>query len=256
MLNYQSFWAEAVNTANYVFNRMPKDSEISPLEQFFGQKTNLNTFHRFESEIYVKIPDQRRRKLDVKAERMKFIGYDERCYEKLIVSQKKIGLEEDYDFEYDEVQEQQNKANESEIQQESNGQEKVDNELEQCQINVEEDLNVEKELNVEEENIIEIPEEGNQEDEEDTLSHEEPQLRRSSRTTAGKLPAYLNDYIIYMSEEIEKVPTNFCEAKEYDVWMAAMNEELQAIAKNNTWDLVDLPKGISLKQLDVNGCIR
>jgi len=45
-------------------------------------------------------------------------------------------------------------------------------------------------------------------------------------------------------------PTNHAEAMGHPAWEAAMKQELQAVEKNKTWELVDLPAGhrpISLK---------
>ena len=37
-------------------------------------------------------------------------------------------------------------------------------------------------------------------------------------------------------------PTNYKEASQSEAWRAAMNEEIESILRNNTWDLVELPK--------------
>lgn len=39
------------------------------------------------------------------------------------------------------------------------------------------------------------------------------------------------------------VPRNIQEALQHPEWTAAVNEELQALAKNNTWEITTLPKG-------------
>ena len=36
-------------------------------------------------------------------------------------------------------------------------------------------------------------------------------------------------------------PKNFEEASEHEYWIRAMNEELDQIEKNNTWELVPIP---------------
>ena len=36
-------------------------------------------------------------------------------------------------------------------------------------------------------------------------------------------------------------PLDFDEAVKKDVWIKAMDEEIEAIERNSTWDLVDLP---------------
>ena len=38
-------------------------------------------------------------------------------------------------------------------------------------------------------------------------------------------------------------PNNFDEAKSEKKWVNAMQEEIDALAENKTWDLVKLPKG-------------
>ena len=40
-------------------------------------------------------------------------------------------------------------------------------------------------------------------------------------------------------------PTFFDEAIKEEAWTQAMNEEIQAIKKNNMWELVELPQGKS-----------
>jgi Reverse transcriptase (RNA-dependent DNA polymerase) len=89
--------------------------------------------------------------------------------------------------------------------------------------------------------------------------------RRSARET--RLPARLQDFEIYHTvpypiqetvrydkissnfytflTQIEKVPepNNFEEAKQDQNWISAMNDELNALKRNQTWDLVRLPNG-------------
>ena len=38
-------------------------------------------------------------------------------------------------------------------------------------------------------------------------------------------------------------PENFEEASKQEVWIKAMEEEIKMIEKNETWELVDIPKG-------------
>jgi hypothetical protein len=49
-------------------------------------------------------------------------------------------------------------------------------------------------------------------------------------------------------------PVSFDEAAKEDVWIKAMDEEIDSIERNNTWDLVDLPEG--KKILVLSGFIR
>jgi Reverse transcriptase (RNA-dependent DNA polymerase)/Integrase core domain/gag-polypeptide of LTR copia-type/GAG-pre-integrase domain len=110
---------------------------------------------------------------------------------------------------------------------------------------------------------------------EDSVSHgteptvetrdERPPPRRTTR--AAKLPAKLQDFEIYHATsypiqetvrydkvssqfytfltQIDKVsePNSFEEAKQDPNWISAMKEELNALNRNQTWDLVRLPNG-------------
>ena len=44
-------------------------------------------------------------------------------------------------------------------------------------------------------------------------------------------------------EEVRE-PDNYTEAVKDAIWRAAMEEEMHALAENETWDLVDAPKGV------------
>ncbi|GKV28913.1 hypothetical protein SLEP1_g37899 [Rubroshorea leprosula] len=85
---------------------------------------------------------------------------------------------------------------------------------------------------------------GNDEQGEQPLPHEEkPQLRRSTREHKPSARYPSSDYIL-ITEEGE--PENFQEVqshKDKDCWMKAMQEEMNSLHKNNTYELVELPKG-------------
>lgn len=51
---------------------------------------------------------------------------------------------------------------------------------------------------------------------------------------------YANTQALFVAE-----PTNFEEAAKKEEWIKAMREELGAINRNETWELVDLPEGKS-----------
>lgn len=77
----------------------------------------------------------------------------------------------------------------------------------------------------------------------------QPQVRRSQRITTK--PSYLDDYVILAEIECERLlmlvndePYDFGEAKNLKVWVDACEDELFSIEKNNTWVLVELPKGV------------
>jgi len=79
-------------------------------------------------------------------------------------------------------------------------------------------------------------------------------LRKSTRVT--QVPQSLRDYEVYKDDQITEggdlvhlslyvgaEPIDVEEALQEPQWIQAMKEDLSSIKKNNTWDLVNLPKG-------------
>jgi hypothetical protein len=77
---------------------------------------------------------------------------------------------------------------------------------------------------------------------------EEVELRKSSRI---RRPAISTNYVVYLQEFDFDVgpkddPSVFSQAMSGDnstLWYDAMKEEMESMAKNQVWDLIDLPKG-------------
>lgn len=72
------FWAEAVNMAVHVLNRSGTSTVPlkSPYELWHGKKAKLDYLQIFGSEVFVHIPKEKRQKLDPKAVKCVFVGYD------------------------------------------------------------------------------------------------------------------------------------------------------------------------------------
>ena len=68
-------------------------------------------------------------------------------------------------------------------------------------------------------------------------------LRRSHRVTT--LPSHLCDFHCFSALAYLQEPQSFREASSNPLWKQAMKEELDALHKTGTWDLVDLPPGKS-----------
>lgn len=72
------FWAEAIHHANETFNMINKEENVpSPYEIMFEKSPNYD-FHTFGCKVYLKIPDEIRKKLDEKAELMQYLGPDKK----------------------------------------------------------------------------------------------------------------------------------------------------------------------------------
>jgi len=71
------YWGEALMTANHLHNRLPVCGDShTPFERWEGRKPNLNYTKRFGCSAYITIPDEQRRKLDTKARKLTFVGYE------------------------------------------------------------------------------------------------------------------------------------------------------------------------------------
>ena len=66
-------------------------------------------------------------------------------------------------------------------------------------------------------------------------------LRRSYRVTT--LPSHLRDFHCFSALASLQEPQTFRKASSNPLWQQAMKEELDALHKTRTWDLVDLPSG-------------
>ena len=97
---------------------------------------------------------------------------------------------------------------------------------------------------------ITITSEGEEENDDDPDTNQpQPQTRRSTRVS--NKPLYLEDYVLLADGECERLlmiindePWDFSEAKKLQVWIDACLDEISSIEKNNTWILVELPKGV------------
>ena len=65
-------------------------------------------------------------------------------------------------------------------------------------------------------------------------------------TRVRSIPAHLLDYHCYTALATLHEPHTYREASINPLWQIAMKEELDALSKNHTWDLVTLPLGKSV----------
>jgi transposase InsO family protein len=96
------FWAEAINTAIYLNNRIPTkilDSK-TPFEVLYGYKLEVGNLKIFGSKAFAHIPKDERRKLDTKSVKCIFIGYcdDHKAYKLFDISTHKLIARRDVIF--------------------------------------------------------------------------------------------------------------------------------------------------------------
>ena len=79
------------------------------------------------------------------------------------------------------------------------------------------------------------------------LLQEEKIIRKSSRTR--RIPQYLNDYaVLALNAEsfVDNVPNSYEEIQtreDRQKWTRAVEEEIDSLIKNDTWELTELPPG-------------
>ncbi|KAL4289723.1 hypothetical protein GQ457_14G011740 [Hibiscus cannabinus] len=223
----KAFWAEAVKTACYLVNRSPSTAiELkTPMEMWTGKPVDYSKLHIFGSTMYVMYNAQEISKLDPKSRKCKFLGYADgvKGYRLWDPTAHKVIISMDVIFVEDKLQREE----------ENDG-----------TVKKPESIQVEKEFeqrdSFEAEPAHEEPEPENS---------EAPTTRQSDRVR--RRPNWHSDYVMegnvaycLLTEDGE--PSTFQEAmisSDASQWMAAMQEEIEALHKNNTWDLVPLPQG-------------
>jgi len=96
------FWAETVATTVYIMNRTPTAvvHGMTPEEKFTGKKLDVSHLKVFGCIAYVHVHDEKRSKLDPKAEKCIFIGYslEQKGYRCFNSSTRKLQVSRDVVF--------------------------------------------------------------------------------------------------------------------------------------------------------------
>ena len=222
----KSFWAEAVKTACYVINRSPSTAIglKTPMEMWQGKPPNYSSLHIFGCPVYVMYNSQKRTKLDPKSRKCIFLGYTDgvKGYRLWDPTARKVVVSRDVIFAEDELQKEQ--ENDSTIKEITTVQ--IDEKCREGDLSEAEPQHEEQEA---EANDIEV--------------------RRSTRQR--RTPSWHSNYVLtnhdaycLLTEDGE--PTTFMEAMrnpDASMWMTTMQEEIEALHRNHTWKLVELPAG-------------
>ncbi|GJU92725.1 retrovirus-related pol polyprotein from transposon TNT 1-94 [Tanacetum coccineum] len=223
----KSFWAEAVNTACYVINRSPSTAvELkTPMEMWTGKPVNYSDLHIFGSPVYVMYNTQETTKLDPKSRKCLFLGYADgvKGYRLWDPTAHKVVVSRDVVFMEDKVQE--NEESDSTTRETTT-------------------IQMEKEFQSNDSSEA-VP----QHEVNETTESQAPTTRTSDRER--RRPGWQSDYVMesnvaycLLTEEGE--PSTLQEAlnnPDASFWKEAMQEEIEALHKNKTWELVPLPGG-------------
>ncbi|KMQ86061.1 retrovirus-related pol polyprotein from transposon tnt 1-94 [Lasius niger] len=261
-----TYWGEAISTANYLQNRLPtKATSNTPYELWEGTTPDVKHIHVFGCAAYTLVPKQLRKKLDSKAVKMTFMGYEpgSKAYRLLNQNTGKIIVSRDVQFIDEEIWSEQftevkfvEDSITNDLPKLSGGQEEQQGTSKQETSSVKYDGLDEKTLdrskniqqeersttsgqrkNSETEKVIEII------DSEDEAIDEAKTVRRSERNNKGQPPERFTDLLNVAREARE--PKSFREALtslDAERWRQAMTDELNGLMQNNTWELVDPPR--------------
>lgn len=267
----KELWAEAVNTACYIRNRLITASckEVyTPYEVLHGRKPDVSHLKIFGSKAYVYKPSVRRNgKFDSRSEEGILVGYCRgNAYRILMNGSNRIIESKDVTFDENIVgksNELTNEMVEFDVEMDTEISDLNDNYLgdinsDEEEIVIERNQDDENELNDEiitidagapkstQQNIVQIP---NVEVDLDALTYipAEREERRSQRTTIGNRPSRFGYDEVYFAQpniKSDDTPTTFEEAmssRNKEDWLEAMRFEISSLESLKTWDLVELP---------------
>lgn len=204
----QKLWAEAVNTSCYILNRTgpTKTDGVSPYELWTGKQAPVDHLKIFGTQCFVHIPKQKRQKLDAKAIKGYLVGYcgNKDGYRVYIPEKNDIALSRDVIFkdELPSVTEQPTELVETEVEFQT------DNDTVTDQSNTD-------------------------------VIGEQILMPRNKRQI--KRPIKFDDYAMFAGYEEPESYMEALESSNTEEWKAAMDEEMNSLMENDTWDLVEKP---------------
>ncbi|WJX12733.1 hypothetical protein P8452_03195 [Trifolium repens] len=241
------FWAEAVNTACYIQNRI----YIRPIlnkttyELFKGRKPNISYFHQFGCTCYILNNKVHLKKFDSKACKGIFIGYSERSKSYRVYNSETNTVEESMHVKFDDKEPDDKK---SEPVKDLSGSDESEDEASEYDNNIEsvEDSEAQEDAPSdaaqEHQTIDDNSEESNIP--RNTLKyksshHEELILGNKNNPRKTRSNFRVDESLFGLVSLIEPKTTN--EALPDDAWIVAMEEELNQFKRNDVWDLVPKP---------------
>lgn len=247
------FWSEAAKWCVHIQNRSPTVAveDKTPEEAWSGEKPKVEYFRIFGCVAHVHIPDQKRSKLDDKSKRCIFLGVSDesKAWRLYDPTSKKIIVSRDVVFE------------EGKSWDWSKSDEEIKHNV--LEWGDEEEVNEDNDQNGEEINSGSSSNSSstsnNSSSRSSSLTNSSPNESSSDDDNLGRgmrqrrAPSWMADYEMgegfsdgdnVMMMMIENDPTSFEEAVKSTKWREAMSSEIEAIERNQTWELAILPEGI------------
>ncbi|KAK2456670.1 cysteine-rich RECEPTOR kinase [Trifolium repens] len=248
------FWAEAVNIACYIQNRI----YIRPIlnkttyELFKGRKPNISYFHQFGCTCYILNNKAYKRKFDAKACKGIFIGYSERSKAYRVYNSETNIVEESIHVRFDD------KEPDSKMSEQVDSYAGVPYQYHNSEPEKTSEANGTSEAELEEVSEEASPIEAS-EDHDDISEDDIQDTSEVPKRTFKYKSSHPEDLILGNKESLRKTrsafhqsdsllglismiePKNVDEALTDDGWIVAMQDELNQFQRNDVWDLVPRP---------------
>src|SRR4051812_10294751 len=226
----KKFWADAVSIACFLINRSPSiplDGKVAE-EVWTGEVVDYSGLRVFGSPAYMHVSSEERSKLDAKSVHCVFLGYQKgvKGFKLWDPKANKVVISRDVVFD-EKAMVQRTQGEETRTPESSSGDEHA--------------VQVELEAQERDDTTHEVEGPNSERVEHRGIATDRPRrtIRPPDRYGFGELVSYA---LITSSGD----PSSFQEAtcsQEREKWMGAMVEEIESLHKNQTWDLVELPKG-------------
>lgn len=272
-------WGEAIMTANYLSNRSVNQSieGMTPFEKWVGRKPCVNHLYIFGVKTFILLKDTNRHKFTSKAIPGMFAGYSEtsKAFRIYVPSKRNVVISKDVrvlkKMYFDEqsngistlFEKSTNDDNSDDDDDFKNGIITLENNTTQKRLSSQENvvnstqlIESDYESAPEDDNIVtadilsgnDNPIHETAENESENENEEREPIQRQLRDRTRLAPPNRFDDFILTAVESEKPiePQTFKEAimsTDKVEWLDAMHSELTSLNENETWDLVDLPKG-------------
>lgn len=266
------FWAEAVNTAVYVLNCSGPSpvANKAPFELFFNKKPSIEHLRVFGSEVFVHVPKEKRRKCIFKGI---FIGYcdDTKGYRVWIIEERKIEVSRDVVFREDmqsnnpivSVTEESGAENFAVFGPgffESENSIVYQNEQPVVVEPMPNSGGDQNESHTEQPIVVEPVQDDDFEDDDIFFETKSDSGDDSGSDIDKNRRSFVSQRTREQSHWIESMEIGYCfvsekEPKNFEMalasddsikWKEAMDDEYNSLIENQTWQLVDLPRGHNL----------
>jgi hypothetical protein len=237
-----SLWGEAVSTVVYLRNRSPTSGlkEVTPFEKLFGVKPDVGHLRVFGCDVFAKVPDEKRRKLDPKAVKGIFVGYPEgsKGYKIFLPKTRKMIRSRDVKFL------EQTFSSEGQLDQPSElinlgARDHPVHEMISDVVGIDFD-DSDEEVTGDEQIVEDV------DDFEDDLQPHHDARPRRIRREPDRYGEWVTIAEVGNEENDPKTYKQALRSSNCDRWKEAMLEEFSSLVLHQTWTLVDLPKGRNL----------